>query len=70
MQNPKQNFRQSSIIFEKPGSLSEKLKTLTSSNYRRVSYFLLEFGNMEGCSRLFLFRLDLELLKKLVSVSV
>ena len=29
MQNPTQNFRQSSIVFEEPGILSEKLKTLT-----------------------------------------
>ena len=43
MQNPKQKFRQSSIIFEKPGIFSEKLKTLTTSNYLRVEYFLLKF---------------------------
>ena len=42
MRNPKQLFRQSSIVFEKPGFLSEKLKTLASSNYRRVQYFLLK----------------------------
>ena len=35
MQNPIQKVRQSSIVFEKPGILSEKLKTLTSSNYNR-----------------------------------
>ena len=35
MQNPIQKFRQSSIVFEKPGILSEKLKTLTNSNYNR-----------------------------------
>ena len=28
--------------FEKPGFLFEKLKTLTSSNYHRVQYFLLK----------------------------
>ena len=39
MQNLKQNFWQSSIGFEKPGILSEKSKTLTSSNYTRVQYF-------------------------------
>ena len=33
MQTPKFKFRQSSIISEKPGYLSEKLKTLTTSNY-------------------------------------
>ena len=32
MQNPIPKFRQSPIISEKPGYLSEKLKTLTSSN--------------------------------------
>ena len=35
-------FRQSSIVFEKPGILPEKLKTLTSSNYATVQYFLLK----------------------------
>ena len=35
-------FRQSSIVFEKPGILSEHLKTLTSSNYPTVQYFLLQ----------------------------
>ena len=35
-----QKFSQSSIVFEKPVSLSEKLKTLRSSN--RVQYFLLK----------------------------
>ena len=42
MQNPKQKFRQSSIVSEKPGILSENLKTLTSSNYPTVQYFLLK----------------------------
>ena len=44
MQNHILNFRQSSTVFEKPVSLSEKLKTLTSSNYHRVSYFLLKLS--------------------------
>ena len=35
-------FRQSSIVFEKPGILSENLKTLTSSNYPTVQYFFAE----------------------------
>ena len=39
MQNAIQKFRQSSIVFEKPGILSENLKTLTNSNYPRVEYF-------------------------------
>ena len=42
MQNPTQKFRQSSIVFEKPGILSENLKTLTSSNYAAVQYFFAE----------------------------
>ena len=36
------NLQQRSIISEKSGYLSEKLKTLTSNNYRRVQYFLLK----------------------------
>ena len=42
MQNPTQKFRQSSIVFEKPGILSENLRTLTSSNYPTVQYFSLK----------------------------
>ena len=42
MQNAIQKFRQSSIVFEKPGILSENLKTLTSSNYPTVQYFLVK----------------------------
>ena len=40
MQNVIQKFRQSSTVFEKPGILPEKLKTLTSSNYHRVDIFV------------------------------
>ena len=40
MKNPIQKFRKSSIVFEKTGILSEKLKILTSSNYHRVQNFL------------------------------
>ena len=36
MQNPMLKLRQTSFISEKPGYFSEKLKTLTSSNYHRV----------------------------------
>ena len=42
MQNAIQKFRQSSIVFEKPGILSESLKTLMSSNYPTVQYFWLK----------------------------
>ena len=40
MQIAIQKFRQSSIVFEKPGILSENLKTLTSSKYPTVQHFL------------------------------
>ena len=42
MQNPIKRFRQSSIVFEKPGILSGNLKTLTSFNYPTIQYFLLK----------------------------
>ena len=42
MQNIIQKFGQSSINFQKPGILSENLKTLTSSNYATVQYFFAE----------------------------
>ena len=42
MQNTIQKFRQGSMVFEKPGILFENLKTLTSSNYPTVQYFLLK----------------------------
>ena len=72
MQNPIQKFRQSSIVFEKPGFLSEKLKILTSSNYHRVQYFLLKFytrfllaNAYKKVFWIFLFCLDLELFAKI-----
>ena len=42
MQNAIQTFRQTSIVFEKLGILSENLKTLTSSNYPKGQNFLLK----------------------------
>ena len=39
MQNNIQKSRQRSIVFKKPGILSENLKTFTSSNYPAVQYF-------------------------------
>ena len=39
MQNLIPKFSQSSIISEKPGYFSEKLKALASSNYHRNLYF-------------------------------
>ena len=54
MQNTIQKFRQSSIVFEKPGILSENLKTLTSSNvYRRMcGTFFLSFRSWVICKNL------------------
>ena len=73
MQNAIQKFRQSSIVFEKPGILSENLETLTRSNYPIVQYFLMKlhtcflFTNVytKGCVRFFKFYLDLELFAKM-----
>ena len=45
MQNPTQKVRQSSIVFEKPGILSENLKTLTNSNYPTVQNFSWNFAH-------------------------
>ena len=42
MQNLIPKLRQTFIISKKPGFLSEKSKTLTSSNYHRFYYFLLK----------------------------
>ena len=42
MQNTLQKIRQSSLVFENPGILSENLKILTSSNYPTIQYFLLK----------------------------
>ena len=71
MQNTIQKFRQSSVVFEKPGILSENLETLTSSNYPTVQYFLLKlragFLLVNVCKRVYgisLFYLDLELFEK------
>ena len=56
LQNHMQKFRKSAIFFGKPGILSKNLKTLTSSNYPAVQYFLLKLRT----------RLDLELFYTLV----
>ena len=72
MQNSTQKFRQSSVVFKKPGILSENLKTLTSSNYPTVQYFLLKLRTRflvtnvyERVCGIFLFCLDLELFAKI-----
>ena len=72
MQNAIQKFRQSSIVFEKPGILSENLKTLTSSNYPTVQYFLLKLRTRflltnvyKRVFGIFLFCLDIGLFAKI-----
>ena len=72
MQNTIQNFRQSSIVFKKPGIFSENSKTLTSFNYPIVQYFLLKLRTRflltnvykRACG-IFLFSLDLEVFAKI-----
>ena len=46
MKSPIQKFRQSFIIFNKSGILCEDLKTLASSNYPTVQYFLLKLRTL------------------------
>ena len=72
MQNLILKFRRSSIVFEKPGFLSENLKTLTSSNYPKVQYFLMKLRTRflltnvyKSIGWVFLSRLDLELFVKI-----
>ena len=72
MQNTIQKFRQSFIVYEKPSILFENLKTLTSSNYPTVQYFLLKLRTRflltnvyKRVCGIFLFYLDLELFAKI-----
>ena len=72
MQNTLQKFRQTSLVFEKPGILSENLKNLTSSNYPTVQYFLLKLRTRflvtdvyKRLCGIFSFYLDLELFAKI-----
>ena len=73
MENTIQKFRQSSIVFKKPGILSQNLQTLTSSNYPAVQYFLLKLCTRflltnvykRVCEIFSLFYLDLELFAKI-----
>ena len=68
-----QKFRQSSIVFEKPGILSKNLKILTSSSYPTVQYLLLKLRTRflltnvykRGVWDFFLFCLNLELFAKI-----
>ena len=72
MQNTIKKFRQSSIVFEKPGIYSENLKTLTSYNYPTVQYFIMILRtrflltmSTKGFVGFLLFHLDLELFAKI-----
>ena len=72
MQNTIQKFRQSSIVFKKPGILPKNLKTLTSSNYPTLQYFLVKrrtrflLTNVyKRVCGIFLFYLDFKLFAKI-----
>ena len=72
MRNSLYKFRQSSIVFEKPGLLSEKLKILMSSNSHRVHYFWLKLRTRFLLTTIykkvvgsFLFCLDLDFFVKI-----
>ena len=67
-----QKFRQSSIVLEKPGILSENLKDSTSSNCPIVQYFLLKLRTRflltkfyKSVCEVFFIHLDLELFAKI-----
>ena len=77
MQNPLPKFKESSIISEKQGYLSEKLKTLTSSNYHRFNNFYGNFAHISNlimstkeCLRFFVNLFRCENVKNLVSMNV
>ena len=76
MQNPILKFRQSSIISEKPGYLSEKLETLMSSNqefniFSEILHMFLTWQCLQkGVCDFFKFCLNLEFLINLASVSL
>ena len=71
MQNPIPKLRQTSVISKKPGFLSEKLKTLTSSTTIEFNIFYWNFAHVfyllmstKGSVEFSLLCLDLELLIK------
>ena len=70
MQNPTPKFRQSSIISEKPGYLSENWKLQQAPTAIKFNIFCWNFAHVayltmctKGFLGLFLFCLDLKLLK-------
>ena len=69
---PYKNLDKALFFFEKPGILPENLKTLTSSNYPTVQYFLLKLRTRflltnvyKRVCGIFLFYLDLEFFAKI-----
>ena len=71
MQNPIRRFRQSAIVFEKPGVLSENLKTLISPTTLQFNIFCWNLAHLsylpistKWFAGVFLFCLDLELFAK------
>ena len=61
MQNPIQKFRQNSIVFEKPGILSEKLKTWRAPTTIHFNNFCWNFAHVpylpmstKGCAGFFI----------------
>ena len=69
---PQKKCRQSSIVFDRPGILSDNFKTLTSSNYPTVQYLLLKLRTRFLLTNVdkrvhgsFVFYLDLELFAKI-----
>ena len=72
MQNPKQKFRPSSTVFEKPAILSENWKlwrapaTIEFNNFvENLHTFFLLTNDYKRVFRIFLFCLDLELFAKI-----
>ena len=77
MQNLLPKIKENPIISEKPGYLSEKLKTLTSSNYHRFNNFYCNFAHISNlimstkeCLRFFVNLFRCENVKNLVSMNV
>ena len=77
MQNPLLKSRHSSCISEKPGYLSEKLRTLMNYNSVEFNIFCWNFVHVsvlrkstKGCVGFFMFYLDSELSINLVFVCV
>ena len=53
MQSTIQKLRQTSIVLDKTGILSENLETLTNSKYATVQYFLLKLRTRFSLTNLY-----------------